>query len=182
MKIHTSILLFTLLLTPPLFARPKTDILVMNNGDRLTGEIKGLSAGTLYVSFDYFLSTASVNWSKVNHVESKQLFIVRTEDGSVYTGTLKTTERAGERPMQIEIAVEAAPAVVVSQPQIVEVDQTAERFMQRLNGGINSGFNYTKGNQAAQYNFSFVSRIPAPSLGRSRSAISPLSPPTVDHP
>jgi hypothetical protein len=165
MKIHTSILLFTLLLTPPLFARPKTDILVMNNGDRLTGEIKGLSAGTLYVSFDYFLNTASVNWSKVNHIESTQLFIVRTENGMVYTGTLKTTERAGERPMQIEIAAEAAPAVVVSQPQIVEVDQTAERFLQRFNGGINSGFNYTKGNQAAQYNFSLSVAYPRPRWG-----------------
>src|ERR1700733_15387809 len=89
MKIHASILLFTLLLAPPLFARPKTDVLVMNNGDRLTGEIKGLSAGTLYVSFDYILSPSAVNWSKVNHVESTQLFIVRTENGMVYTGTLK---------------------------------------------------------------------------------------------
>ena len=175
MKIHTSILLFTLFVTPPLFARDKTDVLVMNNGDRLTGEIKGLSAGTLYVSFDYLLNTASVNWSKVNHLESKQLFIVRTEDGSVYTGTLKTTERAGERPMQIEIASAAEPAVVVSQPQIVEVDETAERFRQRLNGDINMGFNYTKGNQAAQYNFSSSVAYPRPRWGAAASYQSTLS-------
>ena len=165
MKIHTSILLFTLFLTLPLFARDKSDILVMNNGDRLTGEIKGLSAGTLYVSLDYILSTSSVNWSKVNHVESTQLFIVKTENGMVYTGTLKTTERAGERPMQIEIASATEPAVVVEQPQIVEVNQTAERFLQRLNGDINLGFNYTKGNQAAQYNFSSSVEYPRPRWG-----------------
>jgi hypothetical protein len=175
MKIHTSILLFTLLLAPPLFARDKSDILVMNNGDRLTGEIKGLSAGTLYVSVDYILNTASVNWSKVSHLESKQLFIVRTENGLVYTGTLKTTERPGERPMQIEIASAAEPVVVVEQPQIVEVDQTADRFVQRLNGDINLGFNYTKGNQAAQYNFSSSVAYPRPRWGVGASYQSTLS-------
>src|SRR5207302_588134 len=31
----------------------KKDLIVMNNGDRFTGEIKGLSGGTLFVSLDY---------------------------------------------------------------------------------------------------------------------------------
>ena len=93
----------------------------------------------------------------------------------VYTGTLKTTERAGERPMQIEIASETAPAVVVAQPQIVEVNQTAEKFMQRLNGDINLGFNYTKGNQAAQYNFSSSVEYPRPRWGAALGYQSTLS-------
>jgi hypothetical protein len=134
----------------------------MNNGDRLTGEIKGLSSGTLYVSFDYILGTSSVNWSKVNHVESTQLFIVRTEDGSVYSGTLKTTERAGERPMQIEIEEAQKPAIVVEQMKIVEVNQTDVSFLRRLNGDINLGVSYAKGNQATQYNFSSSVEYPRP--------------------
>ena len=165
MKIRASVLLFTLLLVHPLFARPKIDVLVMNNGDRLTGEIKGLSAGTLYVGFDYILGTSSINWSKVDHIESKQLFIVRTESGLVYTGALKSAERAGERPAEIQILGESVPVVVVEQTQIVQVDQTAEHFVQRLNGDINLGFNYTKGNQAAQYNFSSSVEYPRPRWG-----------------
>ena len=82
----------------PLFAREKTDIIVMNNGDRLTGEIKGLDSGTLSVSFDYILGTASLDWSKVDHLESKQRFLVKTQDGSVYSGTLRTARSPGERP------------------------------------------------------------------------------------
>ena len=65
-------------------------MIIMNNGDRLTGEIKGLNSGTLSVSFDYILGTSSVDWTKVDHLESKQLFIVKTQDGLVYTGTLRT--------------------------------------------------------------------------------------------
>ena len=48
-----------LLLTTPVLAREKTDVLVMRNDDRMTSEIKGLSAGVLYVSFDYIDGTAS---------------------------------------------------------------------------------------------------------------------------
>ena len=80
------------LLAMPVFARDKTDVLVMNNGDRMTCEVKGLETGVLYVSFDYINGTASVDWSKVARLESKQSFLVKTEDGSVYTGALGTPE------------------------------------------------------------------------------------------
>lgn len=52
-----------LILAEPLFARDKTDVLVMNNGDHMRCEVKGLDAGVLYVSFDYIDGTASVDWS-----------------------------------------------------------------------------------------------------------------------
>ncbi len=99
MKLHNLALCAVLLLVAPLFGRDKTDVVVMKNGDRLTGEIKGLNSGVLYVNMDYILGTSSVQWSKVHHVESKQLFIVKTESGSVYTGTLSTSDVPSDRPM-----------------------------------------------------------------------------------
>src|SRR5580700_1939823 len=103
MSIRALILSSFLLLTPPLFARDKTDVMVMKNGDRMTCEIKGLDGGVLYVSFDYIDGTASVDWSKVAHLESKQLFIVKTQDGSMYTGMLETAETAAGRPAKIQV-------------------------------------------------------------------------------
>ena len=73
----------------------------MKNGDHLTGEIKGLSEGVLYLDMEYILGTSSVQWSKVERLESKQLFLVKTEDGSVYTGTLNTSNPA--RPVEIQV-------------------------------------------------------------------------------
>ena len=67
----------------------------------MTCEIKGLSAGVRYVSFDYIEGTASVDWSKVARVESAQLFVVKTESGTVYTGTLETTDTAAGRSVKI---------------------------------------------------------------------------------
>src|ERR1700760_2394245 len=91
------------LLAAPLFARGKTDILVMKNGDRMTCEVKGLDAGVLYVSFDYIDGTASVDWSKVARLESKQSFIVKTEDGTIYKGPIQTADTAAGRPMKIVV-------------------------------------------------------------------------------
>ncbi|MFZ0707075.1 MAG: hypothetical protein WAM71_15830, partial [Candidatus Korobacteraceae bacterium] len=90
MKIVASVMFCALLLAIPVLAREKSDVLVMNNGDRLTCEIKGLDAGVLYVSFDYIKGTTEVNWLKVHHIESKQLFLVKSGQGNSYIGTLST--------------------------------------------------------------------------------------------
>ncbi len=104
------------LMTTPLFARDSTDVIVMKNGDRFTGEIKGLNAGVLYVSMKYILGTSSVQWSEVARLESKQLFLVKTEDGSVYTGALDTATSSSGRPVKIEVAEVAGPKVEIETP------------------------------------------------------------------
>ena len=175
MKIPAAILSGALLLTTPLFARDKTDVLVMNNGDRVTCEIKGLDASVLYVSIDYIDGTASVDWSKVRHVESKQLFIVKTTDGSVYTGTLSTADTGGARPVQIEIAESAEKNVVLEEQKIVNINQTSDRFWQRFNGSINSGLMYSKGNQSTQYTFDTQANYPRPRWAAGASFDSTLS-------
>ncbi len=135
----------------PLLARDKTDVLVMRNGDHLTGEVKGLNSGVLYVSMDYILGTSSVQWSRVDHIESKQLFIVKTQDGSVHVGTLSTADAVEGRPVQIEVVEENDQKIVVDRSRVVQMDETSDKFWQRFNGSINSGIIYSKGNQNTQY-------------------------------
>ena len=103
MNVRIFALLLALLLATPLFARDKSDVIIMRNGDRVTCEIKGLDENTLFISVDYILNTLSVDWSKVDHIESKQLFIVKTQNGVVYTGALSTPTLPGGRPVKIQI-------------------------------------------------------------------------------
>ena len=81
---------FLLLFAWPLLARDKSDVLIMRNGDRLTCEVKSLDADTLSISLDYATGTVSIDWGKVDHIESKQLFLVKTQGGLVYSGSLST--------------------------------------------------------------------------------------------
>ncbi len=152
MKHNLILLCLAMLVASPILARDKTDVILMKNGDRFTCEIKGLTSNILYVSISYFLGTVSIDWSKVDHIESTQLFMVKTQDGTVYTGRLSTPETVGERPMQIEILEAPDNTVTLERNRIVEVKETASNFWQRLNGQIGAGFTYSKGNQSAQYN------------------------------
>jgi hypothetical protein len=149
-----AIVIGCLLLVAPLLARDSTDVIIMKNGDHLTGEIKGLNSGILYFSLQYILGTSQVQWSKVDHIESKQLFLVKTEDGSVYTGMLSTAEASAGRPLSIEVVETPEKQVVLERVKVVQMDQTSERFWQRFNGDINTGITYSKGNQSTQYNLS----------------------------
>lgn len=144
-----------LLCTAPLLAREKTDVIIMKNGDHLTGEIKALSGGVLYFNLDYILGTSSVQWSKVDHIESKQLFLVKTEEGSVYTGTLSTAETGNARPVTIEVVNLAdQPIATLPREKVVTMDQTSTRFWQRFNGEVNTGIIYSKGNENTQFSLS----------------------------
>ncbi len=152
MRIRAIILSFALLLAPPLLARDKTDVMVMKNGDRMTCQIKGLDAGVLYVSFDYIDGTSSVDWSKVASLQSKELFIVKTQDGSLYMGALTAAETAAGRPVKLQVVETPEKEIAIEQSQVVQMVQTSEKFWQRFNGEITFGIIYSKGNQSTQYN------------------------------
>lgn len=149
---HILLCVFSLLaIDPRLFAREKADMLVMKNGDHLTGEIKGLDAGVLYVSFGYIDGTTALNWSAVARLESKQLFVVKTQDGSAYTGTLNTAESGAGRPVQIQVFEAAEHEDIIERSQIVRIVATSENFWQRFNGDVSLGTIYSKGNESNQY-------------------------------
>jgi len=149
------VLLAVIVLTGwPVIAREKSDVLVMRNGDRLTCEIKGLSADTVYISLDYALGTVSIDWFKVDHLESTQLFLVKTQDGEVYTGKLSMPKAEGGRPVSIEVIEPGGPEVQIDRTHVTKIDQTFERFWHRFNGAIGLGATYSKANQTGQYSLS----------------------------
>ena len=138
----------------PALAREKTDVIVMRNGDRFTCEIKSLSADTLYISLDYALGTVSIDWFKVDHLESKQLFVIKTQNGETYSGSLSMPKTEGERPVSLKVLEPAGGPVEIRRDEVAKMEQTSERFWQRFNGSLGMGAIYNKGNQSTQYNLS----------------------------
>lgn len=160
MNVRTVILSLALFLPLPLFARDSTDVIVMKNGDRITCEIKALRGGVLSVSPPYVIETISVDWSKVARLESKQLFILKTEDGTVHMGTLKSVETSAGGPMEIEVAESPEKKVVLDSSRIVQAGETSERFFQRFTGGVGFGVIYSKGNSSTQYSLTGLAAYP----------------------
>jgi len=141
-----------ILMSVPLFARDKTDVIVMNNGDRLTCEITQLDHGILYAKLDYVDGTITIDWSKVKRVDSFQIFTVVTARGSTYTGTLTSAESPEDQPVRIEVADAASQqSSSVEQSEIVHAEEYGDSIWHRLHGSLTNGFNYHKANNDTQY-------------------------------
>ena len=124
----------------------------MKNGDRITGEIKRLENAVLVVDLDWVDGSISIDWFKVARIESKFLFIVKLEDGSVYSARVITPE--GAAPTNLEIQQEGAEPLAVEKTQVAGMTQTSEGILNRFSGKITLGATYSKGNSATQYNIS----------------------------
>jgi hypothetical protein len=191
MIIRAAILSCYLLFALPLFARESTDVIVMRNGDHITGTIKALYGGVLYFGIPYIIETVSVDWTKVARLESNQLFIVKTEDGSVYNGTLSSIETPGGRPIEIRVTepmdatietltepnrgTTAGKTVTLNSDKITGVTQTSQKFFQRFTGGFGIGSIYQKGNETFQYSVSGLAAYPRERWGAQAGLSSNLS-------
>ena len=77
-----------------------------------------------------------VQWSKVERLESKQLFLVKTEGGSVYAGTLSTAESSSARPVKIQVVEASGTEFVIDREHIVQMDTTSESTQYNLGSEV----------------------------------------------
>jgi hypothetical protein len=124
----------------------------MTNGDRITGEVKSLENGVLRVDLDYVDGSILVNWLKVARLESKVLFLIHLQDGSIYSGKVVSRETLVGTPIQIEIEPVGEAPQVIDRSTIVGMTQTSDSLWHRFSGNFNLGTTYAKGNSTTQFN------------------------------
>lgn len=139
------VITFTLVATLPLFAKSKDDVVVMKNGDRLTGEIKGLQHGELIFKSSYMTESVHLNWDEVEKLSSRDRYIVALVDGKRVSGTIEKKITAGGGRASLEIAAEGS-TIEVSQHDIVGIQQQEASFWQQLTGSISYGFSFASAN------------------------------------
>jgi hypothetical protein len=123
--------------TAALAQREKTDIVLLRNGDKVTGEIVSLQYGILQLSTDS-MGTVNIEWPAIAAVESEYNFDIEIVGGDRHYGSIGTSE-------------DGESLVVTSQEEqtsipLGDVTRLAELeggFWQRVNGSLSVGFNYT---------------------------------------
>jgi len=135
----------------PALAAPKTDIIVFLNGDRLTGEIKGLEKGRLELSTDS-AGTVDIEWDKVASVETTQYLDVETTNGSRFFGRVPPGEAGGSMRVIVAGEPEGQLLRMADVVRIAPIDQGG--LIKRLDGYITAGFSYAKADNETQLNFS----------------------------
>jgi hypothetical protein len=134
----------------PAHAAPKTDILVMDNGDRLTGEIKELSRGKLRLNTDS-LDTIYVQWNKVVGLQSRQRLEVELAESVRYFGSAEPGAEPGH--LLIKDTSESTPIDVklIDVVAIYPIDQG--RRLAMFDGYITAGYSYAKANDLQEFAF-----------------------------
>jgi len=147
-------------------AAPRTDVVTLANGDRITGEIVSLSLGRLTFKTDD-AGTIEIEWEKLAHVESVQQFEVITSDGRRMLGHLGRADAGRE-----VLVVTLSGSVSLPVAEVTNLTPIGASFWAKLDGSVDAGFNYTRSSGIAQttFNSDTIFRRPAFMMRLSSSA------------
>ncbi len=135
--------------TPALAAR--TDVIVLRNGDRVTGEIKQLSYGQLEFKTDD-MGTVYIEWDKIASLTTTQQLQVELADGGRVVGRSPTPP---EQPGSLLLVdSDGSPPSSVPMSSVTRM-YTLESgtWYRRLEGDFSIGYSYTGSSDVAVLNF-----------------------------
>jgi len=140
--------------TGPVLAAPKTDVVVLVNGDRLTGEVKQLSYGQLEFKTDH-MGTVYIEWDEVRSLTTKQILQVEMLDGSRRFGAAPEAAAATSSLLLAPQGEDASgQPVVVAMADVARISTLEQgAFFQRLDGSVSFGYSYTQATDIMQSNF-----------------------------
>ena len=127
-----------------LFAE-KTDVVVLANGDKITGEIKKLERGKLEFKTDD-MGTVYMDWTKITQITSKRSFDVELQSGERHIGTLPETTEARKMVVSTDEGT-----IILDILSVVLITPIEARFKERFKGYIDVGFSFQKANQLTNW-------------------------------
>jgi putative salt-induced outer membrane protein YdiY len=134
-------------LVPPLaWAKRTDDVIIMRNGDWMTGEIKKLEDGQLHFKAAYMLSSVALDWRLVERVVSKDHFNVSLTNGQIYSGVIGM--ESPREPSRDFFILEGGAAVHVAGRDVAAITPVENSVWKQLTGSMDYGYSYTGGNNA----------------------------------
>jgi hypothetical protein len=118
-------------------AAPKTDLIILLNGDHITGEIRSLEHNQLRVSTDS-MGTIYIEWDNVASVKTDQFLLLEHTDGLNYYGQLTRTDQ--EAQLAISTSKDIPPEIVqtstIVRAQPISGGSLKDRFDGYMSGGL----------------------------------------------
>jgi len=122
----------------------KTDIVILKNGDHLTGELKRMEFARLTFKTDA-MSTIYIEWNKIIYLKAAETFRTELENGYDFAGSLDTDSLNNEL-----IIIFDSLSYHSKLNKIVRIIPIKDTFLKRLKFSIDLGFSYTKASDVAQ--------------------------------
>ncbi len=129
------------------FARAKTDVVVLKNGDRITCEIKGLTRGKLKVNTDS-AGLIDIEWDDIVALKSAYYFRVEVSAGRRFFGALELVDST--TTLRI---VRTTEIISLEKENVVEITPIEHSFWSRFDGSAKVGYEFTKASDVAKFYF-----------------------------
>lgn len=128
--------------------RAKTDVVILNNGDQITGRILQVRYGILQLNSKHS-GTVSIEWPSVVSVQSVYGFRVERFGGGHAAGLIATRD-AGKT-----LAVTASNGTVTEIPmdQVSHIVPYDDNLWDRIYGSVSLGYSFTKSTDISQASF-----------------------------
>jgi hypothetical protein len=121
-----------------------TDVVVLRNGDHLTGEVKQLSRGQLKLSTDD-AGTIYIEWDKIVAVTTALQYEVVTTTAARYVGVLAPASNT-----QLKVVASDGTATLLAFLEVVSFAPIKAGFFERIDGTLDIGGSYTKSSGVGQ--------------------------------
>lgn len=131
-------------------AAPKTDVVVLINGDRITGEVKSLEYNRLKLGTDH-MGTIYIEWDKIASLQSDQYLLLERTDGTRFYGQLAAGGDESTLLVRRDIDRPAQPvekALIVRAQPILGGD-----IFERLDGYVSAGLDAAKASNRTSIDF-----------------------------
>jgi hypothetical protein len=143
----------------PVFAQ-RRDVVVMKNGDQLTGKIRKLQRGQLYIETPYSVDPIPVDWSQVDRLESTAMFQIELDGGKRLVGKIEKTATTDAEEGDFHL-LEGASEISLIASHVVGIQSQKENFWRQLKGSVDLGFGYASGSGQTQTNISASATYPS---------------------
>ena len=131
-------------------AAPKTDVVVLANGDHVTGEVKELAQGKLTYKTDD-AGTLYIEWDKIVSLESRQRLQVKLSSGDWLVGSASVTTS----PRQLQLTdSHTGTSVILLLDDIVYLHPIDEgKRLDLFDGYVTAGYSLTKAYSLQEFAF-----------------------------
>jgi hypothetical protein len=134
-----SVILIAIFLVPA-SASNRTDVVILKNGDHITGEIKALDRALLKYKTDD-MSTIYIEWQMIEKISSKDTFDIELKAGDHYIGSIQTASESRKL-----IIYDAEGALMLDMASVVRITPLSSSFLEGLEGFIDLSFTAAQAN------------------------------------
>jgi hypothetical protein len=145
-------------------AAPKVDVIVMQNGTRVIGEVRSMTRGKLELKTDD-MGTLQIEWGNIVQVTAPEMFEVEDMHGRLRFGALKVAADG----TRLEV-VNAQGGQILPLSEVARIQLVKAQFWDRISGTLDVGASYTSSTELLQLDLDGEMRFRRPRFEFSATA------------